>query len=108
MKLTLRTIAVLLTAAWVPLLTALPAFAESKTTRPVMVSATIPMMLQIERMALPQNDGPMQPAYRVSERKTLTITNSHQALTNEDASLTNETRRSPQGQLIRLYTSVTR
>ncbi|GEM_PF-3309588 len=95
MKLTLRTIALLLTAAWVPLATALPAFAESKTTRPVMVSATIPMMLQIEQTALP-------------ERKTLTIIGSPKAFTNEDANLTNEIRRSPQGQLIRLYTSVTR
>ena len=89
MKLNLRFISACLVAALVPLACPAQAHAESRTTRAIQVTATVPVMIQVSQQAL--------------SRDAQTP-----AVTNQGSSLTQEWRLSPEGRSVRLYTSVVR
>ncbi len=89
MKLIARSISAFLVAALVPLACPDQALAESKTTRPIQVTVTVPVMIQVSRQALSQDAQTP-------------------AVTNQGSSLTQEWRLSPEGHNVRLYTSVVR
>ena len=89
MKLILRGLSAFLVAALVPLTCPAQALAESKTTRSVQVTATVPVMIQVSPEA----------TLRGAERPVVT---------NRGSSLTQEWRLSPEGRSVRLYTSVVR
>ena len=89
MKLIARSVSAFLVAALVPLPCPIQAFAESKTTRAVQVTVTVPVMIQVSQQAL--------------SRDAQTP-----AITNQGSSLTQEWRLSPEGRNVRLYTSVVR
>lgn len=89
MKLILRGLLAFLVAALVPLACPAQALAESKITRAIQVTATVPVMIQVSQQALLRDTQAP-------------------AVTNQGSSLTQEWRLSPEGHNVRLYTSVVR
>lgn len=106
MKHTVRTIAALMAVSF-PLAYAAPAFAESKVTRSVPVTVTVPVMLQITSPAQEDTFEMPQTAQHAA-RRTVSFNGAPEAVTNQGMRVTQEWRRSADGRGSRLFTAVIR
>jgi hypothetical protein len=106
MKFIARTIAAVSMAAFLPVVLPAPAFAESRTTRPVTVTVTVPVMLQLTPSPAQIPELPEQASPTAQERRTIALSGTLEAVTNHGASVTQEWRRSENGRGVKLYTAV--